>query len=246
MNKKKNAIPAVNTSHLPPASSLFPDLDKLRKEANEKAKNEHPIGHRLGGSKDHNDGSSPFLGAEVALSRLKKLLGGGNKKRSGSSSSKSSGPSNSSSNSFLKKFASSSRKQTPTSRIIEISKLKKAAKGDMNVPVTQRVFIWCVYVEERGGIVSEKTPLFVSKAWPVGRMLDSCTDLMKVKNVNNRVTDESQRLTVFRKRRPHEKGKDAAGITDEEFVYVPANGRVAREVNDGDLVYIVRGGLAAS
>ncbi|QPG72937.1 hypothetical protein FOA43_000241 [Brettanomyces nanus] len=232
MNLKKNRIPPVNTRNLPPASSLFPDLDKLREKANERAKRQNGGDHVLGsegGNKYRDDSTNRALSsAEHALSRLKVLLGG--KKEAANRGAKLS---------ILHRFSSKS-----TLQIVELAKLKKAAKGDPKVSSTQRIYIWCVYVEDfqKSNSVSEKTELWVSKAWPIGRMLDSCTEQMKVKNLNNRVTDKSQRLTVFRKRRPNERASnDAAGISDAEFVYLSTAGRVSKEIRDNDVIYLVRG-----
>lgn len=201
MERKKNVRPKVNTSHLPPASTLFPDLDKLRNDANAKARDSH--GHRLGGSTKPT--SSALSTAEFAIQRLRKLLG--KPKKSGGLF-----------------------KRTKSSPVVEMARLRKAAKGDPKVASAQRCYINCIYCDNDTHL-GETTPLYVSKMWPVGRMLDSCTDLMGIRNINNRVTDKSQRLTVLRKGRAGE----------PELVPVAMSGRVAKELKDGDTVYIVRG-----
>ncbi|GMF63398.1 unnamed protein product [[Candida] boidinii] len=78
--------------------------------------------------------------------------------------------------------------------------------------------------------------MYVSKAWPIGRLLDYASDELKIKNENNKTNDSTQRLTIFRDLRRDEIQPDSTDV-----VYVPANGRVIKEVLDGDMLYLVKG-----
>lgn len=235
----------IDTSRLPPASSLFPDVEKMRREANEKAKSEHKrgaylFGRRLGTSKQDKSAQSSeskaLTGVESALWRLKGFMARHGGKHSGSGD-KIHGKSK-----LMSLYSGFSGKQSSTQKLVSLARLKKAAEGDKRVSSSQRVYVHCSYIDPGRSKRQEPVPLFCSKAWPVGRMLDSFSDLMRIKNINNTSADESQKLTVFRARRYGEKAsKDAASLADNEFVYVPLNGRVNKEIQDLDTVYIVRG-----
>ncbi|VUG19583.1 DEBR0S5_06524g1_1 [Brettanomyces bruxellensis] len=235
----------IDTSKLPPASSLFPDVEKMRRDANEKAKHQHKkgaylFGRRLGTSKDEKNTKSqstkPITGVESALFRLKTFMG-----KYGGTHNSSSGRLHGKSK-LLGLYSGFSGKQSSTQRLVSLARLKKAAKGDNRVSSSQRIYVHCIYIDPNASEKHDQVPLFCSKAWPVGRMLDSFSDLMSIKNVNNMSTDESQKLTVFRARRYGEKtAKDAASLADKDFVYIPSNGRVNKEIQDLDTVYIVRG-----
>ncbi|KAG7797844.1 hypothetical protein KL944_004665 [Ogataea haglerorum] len=195
---KPSLKPTSNVS----SASLFPDLDRIRKQAEA----DHKQKQTLASTTNH-----------AALTKLKAFVSYHKSK----------------SKPFFR-----IRKDTPASRLVELSKLKNQAIGDPKIPASQRVYIMCQYVPDETKFgdaqLTEQKAIFVSKIWPVGRLLDSAADLLKIRNDNNRTTESIKRLTIFRRRR-----RDEAGT--EEYVYVPANGRVVREVCDGDLVYIVRG-----
>ncbi|CAI8503892.1 unnamed protein product [Pichia kudriavzevii] len=67
-------------------------------------------------------------------------------------------------------------------------------------------------------------------------MLDSSAQLANIKNLNNQTVDESLKLAMFKRVK-----KTGNVTTDEEFVYIPLNGRVENEIRDGDEIYILRG-----
>ncbi|KAH3671608.1 hypothetical protein OGAPHI_000311 [Ogataea philodendri] len=184
------------------SSSLFPDLDKIRKQAELDRKPKQT----LATSSD-----------SAALQKLKSFI------------------------SFHKSKSKPLfrlKKSTPASRMVELAKMKNLAVGDVKISGSERVHIWVQYVPDESKFgnaeLTERKALFVSKSWPVGRLLDFASTAMKIKNDNNRTTESIKKLTIFRHRRDGES-------SEEEYIYVPANGRVVKEISDGDIVYIVRG-----
>lgn len=155
-------------------------------------------------------------------------------------------------------------KPSPSQRIVEVSKLRQTARGDPKIPQSERVYAWVIVVpdsaaEGEGDFdfgeffkakqhldKNFKKPTYFSRSWPVGRALDSAAQLYRIKNDNNRVSDKKLRLALFRLARPEELPASAGGATDkvsddDAVVPVSANGRVNREIRDGDTLYLIRG-----
>ncbi|KAK2022645.1 AN1-like zinc finger protein [Colletotrichum zoysiae] len=91
-------------------------------------------------------------------------------------------------------------KPKPTSasaRLIAVNSLKKTAKGDDKLPQEKRVYL---YVEAEAETAKAKFPkgeFFFSKDWVVGRVLDEAAKRLQVENLNNRSSDERDKLRVF-------------------------------------------------
>ncbi|KAJ0346814.1 hypothetical protein COL154_005594 [Colletotrichum chrysophilum] len=91
-------------------------------------------------------------------------------------------------------------KPKPTSasaRLIAVNNLKKTAKGDDKLAQEKRVYL---YVEAEAETAKAKFPkgeFFFSKDWVVGRVLDEAARRLQVENVNNRSSDERDKLRVF-------------------------------------------------
>ncbi|KAK2004357.1 AN1-like zinc finger protein [Colletotrichum falcatum] len=91
-------------------------------------------------------------------------------------------------------------KPKPTSasaRLIAVNNLKKTAKGDEKLPQEKRVYL---YVEAEAETAKAKFPkgeFFFSKDWVVGRVLDEAARRLQVENLNNRSSDERDKLRVF-------------------------------------------------
>ncbi|CDK28499.1 unnamed protein product [Kuraishia capsulata CBS 1993] len=206
--KSSSGQKAVATTKLPPASSVFPDLKAIRQQAFASPPKPNSISSKLLADSKSLD-TKISESASQALAKLKKFM-------------------------TLNAKSSKVSKNTPSQFIIETSKLKNTAKGDAKIPESERVYIWVDYIPEDLKVSgSLKVPIFVSRSWPIGRLLDSASAQLKIKNENNKTTDVSKRLTIFRKERVGEKGNS--------FVYIPANGRVNKEIVTGDQIYLVRG-----
>lgn len=91
-------------------------------------------------------------------------------------------------------------KPKPTSvsqRMIAVNNLKKTAKGDDKLAPEKRIY---VYVEAEAETAKAKFPkgaFFFSKDWVVGRVLDDAARRLQVENINNRSSDERDKLRVF-------------------------------------------------
>lgn len=82
-------------------------------------------------------------------------------------------------------------------RLIAVNNLKKTAKGDEKLPIEKRVYL---YVEAEAETAKAKHPkgaFFFSKDWVVGRVLDDAAKRLQVENINNRSSDERDKLRVF-------------------------------------------------
>lgn len=79
----------------------------------------------------------------------------------------------------------------------ELTKLKRAAKGDEKVPLASRIY---VYVEAEAKSTTSKLPkgeFYYGKDWTVGRVLDKAAQALQVQNVNNREESDEKKLRVF-------------------------------------------------
>ncbi|GME69573.1 unnamed protein product [[Candida] boidinii] len=235
----------------PSSDSVFPDMQKIRDDAQkEYEKKQAKVfgGERLGKNSNsiENKSSLPLEAksdpTSNALAKLRRFLAIRHKKsnsKSGSSSKSSSSTSQPLKFSlFSSSKTSTSKVSKNTQRILELSQLKKNAQGDPKLSPTQRVHFWIQYIpdDESFDKVKNRVPMYVSKAWPIGRLLDYASDELKIKNENNKTNDSTQRLTIFRDLRRDEIQPDSTDV-----VYVPANGRVIKEVLDGDMLYLVKG-----
>lgn len=121
-----------------------------------------------------------------------------------------------------------------TSPALELSGLRKVAKGPPSVPVADRVYLWALYVngneEELAALDAEKLRrgVWVLKNWSVGRTLDALADTLGISNRNNATQLQAERLNLF------EVKNDApvALETAKKLVVAP-----------GSTVYLVRGKL---
>lgn len=134
----------------------------------------------------------------------------------------------------LKKFFSNNKKSlksnptNPSKKLIELSKLKSIAKGDSKIPVSERIYLWVQVIDNENDKFDSiiKNPIFISRSWPIGRALDSIASELNLKNKNNRTTDQSQKLNLFKQ--------------DTEFVKLETSNRCSSLAN-GESLYIVRG-----
>ncbi|TID29712.1 hypothetical protein CANINC_001725 [Pichia inconspicua] len=218
-------------SKLPKASSVFPDLPKIRKEAEIKYQMEQgrKIGNRL--TKVLNESDKPMTSIEVAMVRLKKLL-----KNSSDSMKKSNSVGKGSGGFFGFGVKSSSNTNSKSAKMIDMNSLRRNAKGDAKIAVIDRVYVWVSYNTDDEKSLTLREAQFFSKKWPIGKMLDSSAKLSKIRNLNNQEVDSSLKLAMFRKARDGEKINDS-----EEFVYIPTSSRVEKEIMNGDQIYILRG-----
>lgn len=205
----------------PTASSLFPDREKDKAKINQIIENSKP--------KPTNILQSQFKVGDVAaktpnaFNKFKKFL---NLQKN-----------NKSKSSITKLFNTSSK--TKTNPIVEISKLRKSAKGDIKVKADDRVYVWGLFVNGNDSDLSsinvetDKKPLYVSKLWPVGRALDSIAETLKISNYNNSTLNSEERLNIFLNK-------------NEEIKLVQNSDRVNKAFKNGDVIYLVKGSIEGS
>lgn len=102
-------------------------------------------------------------------------------------------------------FASNSKPSRPvtnnkTKQMIELSKLKAASKGDGKIPVSERIYVYVQVIDDDSSSAAQNVrhPVFISRAHPIGRALDQLAAQFGLRNVNNRSSDESQKLFLFK------------------------------------------------
>lgn len=124
-----------------------------------------------------------------------------------------------------------------SSKVVEMSLLKRLAKGDAKIAVSDRIYIWTLYIKattdddfSKINVEKEKIAVFVSKNWPVGRALDSIADLLKVGNFNNSTNDSAERLNIFK-------------TIDEQPKLVETSERCTKAFANNDIIYLVKGSV---
>jgi AN1-type zinc finger protein 1 len=94
----------------------------------------------------------------------------------------------------------------PTSSVaqrgVEIGRLRREAKGDAKISEEKRVYVHAEGPPNLNGSVTQaaqvlKKPVFVSKEWSNGKVLDRLADALSVANLNNRSEDKDKRLQLF-------------------------------------------------
>ncbi|CCC71100.1 hypothetical protein NCAS_0G02130 [Naumovozyma castellii] len=121
-------------------------------------------------------------------------------------------------------------------KIVELNNLKKLAKGDSKIPLSNRIYIWC-YCVENGN--DNKSAVFINKIWPLGRVLDYLAKQLNVKNINNSFkATTKEKLYLYKE----EIVKAKTNESDEvNFHMVNLSGRASEELKDLDVIYLVRG-----
>jgi AN1-type zinc finger protein 1 len=82
-------------------------------------------------------------------------------------------------------------------RVTAMMNMKKTAKGDAKLSAEKRVYL---NVEAEASTAQAKLPrgeFFYSRDWVVGRMLDAAAKDLSVENINNKSSDEQDKLRVF-------------------------------------------------
>ncbi|EDO15444.1 hypothetical protein Kpol_1027p18 [Vanderwaltozyma polyspora DSM 70294] len=125
----------------------------------------------------------------------------------------------------------SSRKNS-SNKVIQLANLKKEAIGDNKIPIANRTYIDCYYVDKGNNDDPKKTSLYTNKTWSIGRLLDYIAIQLKVKNVNNNVnSDESEILYLYKK----VEGDQLS------FKRLQPSDRISNVIKDLDVLYLVRG-----
>lgn len=131
-----------------------------------------------------------------------------------------------------KTFFSKKAKSKPSNKIIQLANLKRIAKGDSSIPITNRLYLYCYVIDNEDEDDPKEHEIFINRVWPIGRALDSIAKQLNLRNQNNdfRITAD-QKLYLYRK-------KDDSG----EVQPLLSSNRVATDIKELDTLYLVRGG----
>lgn len=131
---------------------------------------------------------------------------------------------------FKKRESSKKTAKSKPNAIIQLTKLKRVAKGDDKIPVGNRVYVYCYVIDDKED-ESKEHEIFINRIRPVGGALDSIAKQLNVSNRNNDFKATSkEKLFLYR--------KDSK--TNELFCLDPSD-RVVTQIKDLDTVYLVRG-----
>lgn len=201
------------------SKSLFPDRDADRKLIDARLKSPEPTTIK----------ETQFRVGDVAgtnaFKKFQKFLNIQRDKKS------SSGKGGSISRLFGKKSSSTST-GTSTSKFADMAKLKKYAPGDAKVTLSDRIYIWCIYVKDPNvemDVEQDKKPVFISKNWVIGKSLDSIAEKLRISNINNLTTKAEEKLNIF---------KVDEAKNEPKLVKTSDKSSILR---NGDIIYLVRG-----
>lgn len=215
-----------------PIASLFPNRDKDRAKIDALIK-DPPKSNTILGSLSFRVGDVA-KGKKNAFSKFNKFINlqrqkinssntGGIKKLFGKTTS-----------SKPLSIGSSSSQKNPT---VDLQLLRKNAKGDTKIKAEDRIYVWCLYVDaneeeddklSKIDINKQRVGVILNKNWPVGRGLDLISEVLKIKNDNNKTNDVHDRLNIFK--------------LTEEPVLISASER-CKGFKLGDILYLVRGSI---
>ncbi|KAI9370630.1 hypothetical protein BJX61DRAFT_544426 [Aspergillus egyptiacus] len=115
---------------------------------------------------------------------------------------------------------------SPAARAAQVNAMKKAAKGDTNVPADKRVYLHVVGTSETQSVDPPNGDFWFDVRWKVGRVLDDAAKRLRVENVNNRAGEEA-RLRIYH-------------VESGEFLeFADAIG--GGKVKSGDTIVLLRG-----
>ncbi|CDO93759.1 unnamed protein product [Kluyveromyces dobzhanskii CBS 2104] len=125
----------------------------------------------------------------------------------------------------------STTRLSSANRLIQVTKMKRTARGDDAIPVANRIYVWCYVVADSPQ--SDKKPtaneVFINKMWPVGRALDSLASVLNVKNSNiDHSISTDEKLFLYK-----------GDASSQQLL--ASSARVSSTINEGDTLYLVRG-----
>jgi AN1-type zinc finger protein 1 len=134
----------------------------------------------------------------------------------------------------LKSLLRTKSNQQPSAvvqRGLELSQLKKDAKGDVKVEESNRIY---VHGEGPPNLSASLTsasqllrkPVYFSKEWSNGKVLDKLAETLGVPNQNNRTGDQEKRLQLFH---------------IESGTLLEMNRKFGELVKNGDTIVLARG-----
>jgi AN1-type zinc finger protein 1 len=130
---------------------------------------------------------------------------------------------------LLKSILSPKTNSAVVQRAQEISSLRRDAKGDTKIPPETRIYFHGegppnFDVTHASQIL--RKPVFMSKDWTNGKVLDRLADTLGVRNENNRTMETEKRLQLFHV---------------ESGTLLEMGEKFGRVVRNGDTIVIARG-----
>lgn len=213
------------------SKSLFPDRNADKRKLEAKLNSINPIRPTTIKETQFRVGDVSISGSSNAFKKFQKFLT--NQKKN-----KKSGTTNGGNSITSKLFGGKSSKTSSNNKFIDIANLKKNAKGDNKIIMNDRIYIWCIYVENPDlqiSIDKDKKPVFISKNWVVGRSLDSIADNLHIQNKNNVTNESLEKLNIFKL----EDNNGSSGVDGEpKLISTSLKSTVFKT---GDTIYLVRG-----
>ncbi|KAK6204923.1 uncharacterized protein RJT21DRAFT_4325 [Scheffersomyces amazonensis] len=105
---------------------------------------------------------------------------------------------------FLQFQKTKTLKSSSSNKIVDLSLLKKSAKGDTKIPTADKVYVWCLFLNynedqfNKVNVDKDRKPLYVSKNWVIGRALDSIANELHIPNINNSTSNINEKLNIFK------------------------------------------------
>ncbi|CAI5757612.1 unnamed protein product [Candida verbasci] len=118
-----------------------------------------------------------------------------------------------------------------STKFTDVAILKKQAKGDVKININDRIYIWCVYIQDpdvKLDVGKVKKPLFINKNWSIGKSLDSICDTLLIRNQNNITNNAEEKLNIFK-------------LNDKEEPELMKSSLKSSTFKTGDLIYLVKG-----
>ncbi|GAO14490.1 uncharacterized protein UV8b_04283 [Ustilaginoidea virens] len=89
------------------------------------------------------------------------------------------------------------RPSSAAARVVATQKLKKTARGDKRIAEDKRLYLFVEAEAETAQAKFPKGEFFFSQDWVVGRLLDQAASGLQVQNINNKSSDDKDKLRVF-------------------------------------------------
>ncbi|XP_074646519.1 AN1-type zinc finger protein 1-like [Tubulanus polymorphus] len=84
------------------------------------------------------------------------------------------------------------RKSKKTLAKVALMKVKQKATGDKGIPETERLYFDVQFLDN--SMIAQNKPLYISKKWSVGKIIDYIASTTGLKNENNTSSDKKLRL----------------------------------------------------
>lgn len=131
---------------------------------------------------------------------------------------------------FKRKEVSKKTTKSKPNAMIQLTMLKRKAKGDDKIPMSNRLYVYCFAIDDDQD-ESKEHEIYINKIRPIGGALDYIAKQLDVSNRNSDINATTkEKLFLYRK-----DGKSG------DLVCLDPSDRVVTKIKDLDTVYLVRG-----